>query len=202
MALDNYADLSASISGWLHRSDLSSNIPDFITLADSRINNDLRVRQMETTQPSVMAAGVIAVPSNYIEMKDAYISSTSPYVSLSRKTANWIYDAYPNRIADATPKFIGRDGPNFIFGPFPDSCYTVTMTYYNRFPLLVNAINTLFTSYPGLWLFGALVEAAPFLKDDSRVAVWEMKYKQLMKMVQDESDCEYLSGAVPEVTAL
>jgi len=202
MSLDGtYAGLQSSIASWLHRSDLTSTIPDLVTLADNRINNDLRHRAMETTQPSTIAAGVIAVPTNYIELKDAYISSTTPFINLDRKTANWIYDKYPTRAADNTPKFIAREGTNFIFGPFPDAAYTVTLDYYNRFPALSAGVNSVFTSYPGLWLWAALSESAPFLKDDKRVQTWEAKYQQLFNLVQKESDDEYLSGAVPSIVA-
>ncbi len=200
MALDGtYSGLQSSIADFLHRSGLTAAISDLIVLADNRINNDLRHRAMETTQASTIASGVVAVPANYIELKDAYISSMTPYVNLDRKTANWIYDKYPYRIADNIPKFMAREGANFIFGPFPDTNYVVTLVYYNRFPSLSSAVNSVFTSYPGLWLFAALSESAPYLKDDKRVPIWEGKYKQLFDLVQKESDDEYLSGAVPEM---
>ena len=202
MALDGtYSGLLASIAGTLHRADLTAVIPDFVTLADSRINNDLRHRTMETSQASTVAAGVVAVPTNYIEMKDCYISSTTPFVNLDRKTAEWIYEKYPFRVSDNIPKFIAREGPNFIFGPFPDSNYVVTLVYYNKFPALSSAVNSVFTTYPGLWLFAALAEAAPYLKDDRRVELWEAKYKQLFNLVQKESDDEFLSGAVLQIVA-
>ncbi len=196
MSLATYADLQTGIASWLHRADLAGNIPDFITLADSRINNDLRVRQMETSQASTMAAGVLAVPANYIELKDAYISSTTPYMNLDRKSAEWIYEKYPSRVVSDTPKFMAREGSNFIFGPFPDSNYVVTLVYYNKFPSLSSSVNSVFSAYPGLWLFAALAEASPFLKNDSRVALWEEKYKYLFNLIQKESDDEFYSGAV------
>jgi hypothetical protein len=154
---------------------------------------------METAQASTMASGVLAVPSNYIELKDAYISSTTPYVNLARKSAEWIYENYPYRIAHNTPSFIAREGSNFIFGPYPDTNYTVTLVYYNRLAALSSAVNTVFTTYPGLWLYGALLEAAPYLKDDKRIGIWEGKFAQLFTLVQKENDDEFLSGAQPLV---
>lgn len=148
-----------------------------------------------------MAAGVLAVPANYIELKDAYISSTTPYMNLDRKTAEWVYEKYPYRAADNTPKFMAREGSNFIFGPFPDSNYTVTLVYYNRFPALSSAVNSVFTTYPGLWLWAALSQAAAYLKDDKRVSLFEQKYKYIFDLVQKESDDEFYSGAVLQVVA-
>jgi hypothetical protein len=201
MSLQTYSDLQGAVANWLHRADLTSYIPDFITLADGRINNDLRHRAMETVQATTIAAGVISVPTNYIELKDAYISSISPYVNLDRKTANWIYDKYPVRVATGTPKFMAREATNFIFGPYPDSNYVVTLDYYNRFPSLSSSVNSVFTSYPGLWLYASLCEAEPFLKNDKRLGLWQAKYREIFELVQKEDADEYLSGAVPQVVA-
>jgi|SRR5581483_731499 len=198
MALDGtYNGLKSSVADFLHRADLTSAIADFITLADNRINNDLRHRAMETAMASTIASGTIAVPANYIELKDSYISSTTPYTNLDRKSAEWIYEKYPYRASDNTPKYIAREGSNFIFGPYPDTNYTVQLVYYNRFPSLSTSTNSVFTTYPGLWLYGALLEAAPYLKDDKRIPIWEGKFSQLFTLIQKENDDEFLSGAQP-----
>ena len=201
MSLTTYAGIQQAIADELHRSDLSNFIPDFISLGESRINKNLRVRAMETVQASTITAGVIAVPANYVSLKDAYISSTTPYTNLERKTANWIYDNYPNRVADDIPKFLAREASNFIFGPFPASNYIVTLVYWNRLAALSTGTNSVFLAYPGLWLFGALCESAPWLKADSRIPVWEGKFKELLASVQDEDDDEYLSGSTMRMVA-
>lgn len=194
MSLDTYSGLVTAIQNELHRSDLATYVPDWITLAESRINKELRVRAMETSTASTMASGVIAVPTNYLSLKNAYISSIQPYQALERKTDTWIYDNYPYRVATGTPKFIAREGTNFIFGPYPDTNYTVQLVYWNRFLPLSTTTNSIFLAYPGLWLFGALCESAPWLKDDKRIPVWEGKFKQLLEFVQDEDNDEFLSG--------
>ena len=201
MSLDTYSGLVTAVQNALHRADLALFVPDWVTLAESRINKFLRVRAMETSVSSTMASGVISVPSGYLSLKDAYITSTQPYVGLDRKTANWIYNNYPNRTADDTPGFIAREGSNFIFGPYPDTNYTVKLVYWARLTALSSATNTVFTNYPGLWYYGALCESAPWLKDDKRIPVWEAKFQDLLKQVQDEDDDEFLSGSVLRVTA-
>lgn len=201
MALDTYSNLQTAIANELARSDLNSYIPDWITLAESRINKNLRVRQMETSQASTIAAGVVAVPTNYVALKDAYISSTQPYQNLERKTANWVYDNYPNRVADSLPKFIAREGSNFIFGPYPASNYVVQLVYWNRLAPLSTATNSVFTAYPGLWFFGALCESAHRLKADARIPMWEARFKELLASVQDEDDDEFLSGSTMQMVA-
>ena len=202
MSLSSYSDLLRAITNWTHRSDLSSYNADFISLGESRINSELRVRAMETTVASTISAGVIQVPSGYIEMKDLNITSITPYKSLQRKTVNWIYDQYPTRASQGTPLFFAREGSNFIFGPFPDSEYTLTLLYYARLPALSSSVSTLFTNYPGLYLFAALAETAPFLKDDKRVPLWEAKYQELKHRAQDEDDDEDHSGSVMQINSI
>ncbi len=201
MALDTYANLVTAIANELARADKNTFIPDWLVLAESRINKNLRVRQMETATAEVMAAGVIAVPTNYVALKDAYITSIAPYQSLERKTANWIYDKYPQRTADNVPKFMAREGSNFIFGPYPDSNYTVQLVYWNRFAALSTAINPIFTAYPGLWFFGALCESAHQMKADARIPMWEKRFTELLASVQDEDDDEFLSGSTMQMVA-
>ena len=201
MAFTSYGNLTTAIASWLHRSDLSSYVDDFVALGESRIYSDLRIRQMETTTGSTISSGVISVPSNYVEMKDARISSLSPNVKLERKSAEWIYEYYPDRTATGIPAFIARDGSNFIFGPYPDATYVVTLNFYNRLAALSSATNSIYTSYPGLYLFAALAETAPFLKDDKRVVLWEAKYQDLLKKVQTESDKEEWSGSNLRITS-
>lgn len=202
MSLATYSDILTAITNFTHRSDLSTIAPDLITLAESRINKELRVKDMETSVASTIAAGVISVPSGYLAMKNAYISSVSPIQGLDRKDSNWIYSEYPNRNPEDIPKFIAREESSFIFGPYPNANYVVTLVYWARLPALSSATNPIFTAYPGLWLFGALAEAAPYIKDDKRIGMWEGKFNQILKMVQDENDDEYHSGSVMAVSVI
>jgi hypothetical protein len=195
MSISTYNDLISAITSWTHRSDISGQSADFVTLGESRIYSDLRVRAMESTMATVIASGVIAVPSTYLELKKAYISSTSPYGPLTRKSVDWIYEKYPTRSSTDTPLFIAREGGNFIFGPYPDSAYTVTLHHWARPSALSSAVNTIFTNYPGLYLYSALCEAAPFMKDQKMLSVWELKYREILGRCQSDNDKEGWSGS-------
>ena len=109
--------------------------PDLIRFGELRIYRDLRIRAMETALSDTIASGVIAVPSGYVEMKHAYIDGT-PVQRLTRKTAEWVYQNYPTRSSGGKPKFFAREAGNLIFGPHPDSAYTVKGIYYKRLTAL------------------------------------------------------------------
>lgn len=197
--ISTYADVQTAVANELHRSDLTSYIPDFIQRCESKLNAKLRIRQMETTMSTVVASGVIAVPTNYLEMKSAYVTSVTPYVYLQRKTPEWIYQQYPDRTGGDTPGFYAREGSNFIFGPYP-SGVTVQCVYYNRLIPISTAVNSTFLAYPGLWLYGALLEAEGFLKNDKRIPLWGTHYQGLLSLIQNESDAEEFSGSSLTVT--
>jgi len=69
MSLDTYANLQLEIADYLNRSDLTTNIPTFIKLAESKINRDLRLREQEqlsyTEITSAATSRFVEIPSKY-----------------------------------------------------------------------------------------------------------------------------------------
>lgn len=201
MSLATYSDLQTQLGTWLNRSDLTSFIPDFIILCESDFYAELRVAAMEASLSGTIASGVIAVPSDYIELKHARLDG-SPTTPLQRKTATWIYENYPIRASNSKPKFIARDAGNFIFGAYPDSNYSVLGTYYKRLTALsASSTNWFMTNYPGLYLYGALCQAEPFLKNDARLPLWQAMYEKVKNQIQHQEDLEQTSGSVMSITA-
>jgi len=157
---------------------------------------------MESSATGTVSSGVIALPSDYISLKFAYIN-TAPVQWLDRKTSLWIYQNYPLRTATgATAKFVSREGSNFIFGPVPADGQVMNYAYYARPVALSSSLNSIFTSNPDLFLFAALCEAEPWLSNDERIPVWEKKFAEILKDVQDESDDEEQSGSGLRVVSI
>lgn len=188
MALATYSDLQTSVANWLHKDNLTSIIPDLIALGEKRIFRDLRVREMETALNGTIASGVLAVPSGYLDLKFAYIDMT-PAQNLGKASATQIYSRYPYRASDSVPVVIGREGSNFIFGPFPDSTYTVKGIYYAE-PTTISSTPTFFAEYPDAFLLATLCEASPYIGNDQRIPVWENKYAQVVRKINDQASNE------------
>lgn len=203
-AITSYATLQTEIAAQLHREDLTTQIPGFIQLGELRIYRDLRVRQMETALSSTISSGVIAVPTGFLEFKNVYVNS-SPVQPLQKKTVEWIYDKYPTRSSDSVPKYIAREATNFIFGPYPDSAYTIKGVYYKRLDTITQSMSAdsswLITDVPDLTYYAALCEAAPWIRDDQRIPIWETKYAQLAMRIQKQDDNEEFSGSILQITA-
>jgi hypothetical protein len=201
MSISTYSELKSAVANWLNRSDLTAYIPDFIALGEARIYREMRIRAMEASLSSAISSGVVAVPSDYIELKHAYVDG-SPTRQLLRADPEYIYAKFPTRSATAKPSYIARDGSNFIFGPYPDSAYTIKGTYYKRLTALSdsNTTNWFTTNAPGLLLFAALSEAEPFLKNDQRTLLWNTKYQQEKDGIMLEEETERYSGSGLAVT--
>lgn len=199
MAITTYANLQTALSNWLKRSDLTSYLPDFVTIGETRIFREARTSDMETALSVAIASGVAALPTGYIDLKFAYVNA-SPTLRLKRRSASWIYENYPTRSSDGKPSFIAREGTNFIFGPYPDSNYTITGVFYKNIGPLSSSAHALFTANPDLYLFASLVAAEPFIKNDKRLVLWEAQYQRALEGANKVTRDEDYSGGGLEVT--
>jgi hypothetical protein len=75
MALTTFSQLKTSIANYLNRSDLTGVIPDFITLAESKLNRNLRLRKMQTTTTLTCVSGTatIDLPTDFLEVVQLYV---------------------------------------------------------------------------------------------------------------------------------
>jgi hypothetical protein len=151
---------------------------------------------METALNATMSSGVLALPTSYVELKSAYIDG-SPVARLKRQTVDYIYEKYPIRSSTGKPAFIAREGSSFIFGPFPNTDYTVKGIYYARLASLSvsNTTNWFTANAPDILLWASLCAAEPFIKNDERLIIWESQYQAAKNMIQDEDDQEQRSGS-------
>jgi hypothetical protein len=185
MAITTNAELETAVGNWLHRSDLTAIIPDLVMLGEKRIFREVRTRDMESALSVTIASGVAALPADFVELKHAYIDGT-PIRTLEIRPADWIYKKFTTRSSDSKPNTVAVEGSNLIFGPYPDSAYTVKGIYYKRLTAVSSSANALFTKNPDLYLWAALAEAAPYLKNDARALVWVAKYDAAIKAINEE----------------
>ena len=195
MSIANYSELKTAVANWLNRDDLTTYIPDFVTLGEAMIYRQLRISAMETALNVTISSGVAAVPSGYVELKHAYLDG-APTRWLKRSDPKFIYEKYPTRSSDSRPAFIAREGSNFIFGPYPDSGYTIKGIYYAKLEALSdsNTTNWFTTNAPDLLLYASLMSAEPFLKNDQRLLVWGSLYSNIKDDIQREENNEQFSG--------
>lgn len=196
MALSTYAELKTSIGDWLNRSDLSATIPDFISLAEAQIERTLRTRQMIVRANASFDQQYGAVPSDFLEVKSLKLTSTNPPTPLSFLTIDLLDEQSSSYTASGKPKFFGVVGNQLRILPTPDGTYTTELTYFAKLTKLSSTVTTnwLLTSSPDIYLYGALLQAAPYLQDDARIQTWATLYERALNDLRTADDRGASSG--------
>ena len=196
MALSTYAELKTSIGDWLNRSDLTTAIPDFISLAEAQIERTLRTRQMIVRANASFDAQYGAVPSDFLEVKSLKLTSTNPQTPLSFLSIDALDAEMTKYTASGKPKFFGVVGGQFRIVPTPDANYTTELTYYAKLTKLSTSVasNWLLASSPDIYLYGSLLQAAPYLQDDARIQTWATLYERALNDLQTADDRGSSSG--------
>lgn len=183
MAIDSYSTLKSSIADFLNRSDLTSVIPTFISLSEAKFNRTLRVRQMVKRATATIDTQFFAMPADFLEAK-SFVLNTNPLTYVEYATQDFLQkqrqDVY---ITSGKPALFGVVGTQFETVPTPDTNYTGELTYYAKIESLSDTTtsNWLLAYAPDLYLYGALVQAAPYLRDDERISVWGQFYTAAME---------------------
>ena len=196
MALTTYAELKTSIGDWLNRSDLTSVIPDFISLAEAQIERTLRARQMIVRANASFDAQYGAVPADFLETKSLKLTSTNPQTPLEFLSIDALDQKAAEYTASGKPRFFGVVGGQLRIVPTPDSTYTTELTYYAKLSKLssTNTSNWLLSSSPDIYLYGSLLQAAPYLQDDARIQTWATLYERALNDLQTADDRGASSG--------
>lgn len=168
-----YATLKADVAAWLDRTDLTAQIPSFIRLTEARIARDVRVGQLTSAATLTILAGSssVALPSDYAEGRSAQAQGGFRFVT-------------PEKLQQIKQAGSGDSVYSIYSGsvqiPFNAvSAVSVSLVYYSK-PDAMTAdadTNWLLENHPAIYLFGTLSEAAIFLADDQRAALFEAKYQ-------------------------
>lgn len=199
MAISTYAELKTAIANWLDRSDLTDVIPDFIALAETRHKRDFKIRRMETrvTANTIADTEYYTLPDDYIAMRNIKLNS-DPKTSLEFLTPE-IMDRVQAGSDVGKPKAYSIKGNTIQLRPIPDGVYEIEISYYKTFAALSdsNTTNDMLTHHPDAYLYGALVEAEPYLQNDKRLQVWAGLYDRAKEDIIKSNERDRHSGTAP-----
>jgi hypothetical protein len=194
MSFATYSDLQTSIANYLARSDLTSIIPDFITLAENRLRRELRIRQMlkSVTTSTVSGDATVELPSDFLEIRD-FVVMTNPIQPLSYSSPSSLSnDLRTSEVG--VPLSYTILASEFQLAPAPDGIYTLKMLYFAAPPYLSssNTTNVFLNIAPDGLLYGALVEAEPYLMNDARINTWGSMYdRAITSLTKSDEEGQY-----------
>lgn len=180
--IGSYADLQSAIVEYLARDQdttLIARVPWFIQSLESKMNRSLFVRQMESrvttlTDPTQREPQYIALPADFQSIRRIRLTSVQGKPSIDFMSTGQM-DQFRNANADVAdrPEFFTIFGSEIELAPTPDAVYTVEIVYRQNIPALAsNNTNWLLTLAPDVYLYGALMESAPYIKEDPRIETW------------------------------
>ena len=182
--LDSNTNLKAAIADWLNRSDLTTQIVDFIRLAEARIARELKTNELHTTTTLTIDAASEALPTDFAGL--VYIKLQGNYKSLDYMAPDQLFSTYAAG-QSGRPIAFTIQGNSIYFAPSPDVTYTADYTYIAVPDIATDSTNRLLVVHPDLYLFGALAEAYQFLGENEAYALAESRYQRAL-MAANESD--------------
>jgi hypothetical protein len=178
-------------------------IPRLINLAERRIARELKVQGFINIVTGTLQSGV-AVYDKPDRWRDTVSINIGTGVNnntrkvLFTRAYEYLLSYWPDRTATDQPLFYSDyDYSHWLFAPTPDADYPFEVLYYELPPLLDDAVQTnwLTEFAPQLLLYGALLEATPFLKNDERIPVWQNMYDRAAAMLNGEDLAKILDRA-------
>lgn len=192
-AVMTYDSLVADVASYLERTDTATiqKIPTFVMLAEQIIASQVKFLGNMTVQTSTMTAGnpVIEKPARWRKTVSMNVTVNGKRQPVLLRRYEYMREYWPDPIQTDTPKFYtDYDYTHWLVAPTPDTNYDFEVLYYERVQPLDSSNQTnWFTQYaPQALLYGSLLQAMPFLKNDSRIQVWQAMYQQAMDILTTE----------------
>ena len=178
-------------------------IPRLINLAERRIARELKVQGFiqATTSTMVVGQSVYAKPDRWretISMNVGTGSGNAPRSPVFARGYEYLRAYWPDESQQDTPEFYADyDYSHWLIAPTPDFAYPFEVLYWELPALLddTNETNWLTEYAPQLLLYGTLLEATPFLKNDERIATWQTFYDRAAAMLNGEDLSKILDRA-------
>ncbi len=184
--ISTYSELKDAIYKWLVKDSsdpfFTSNMMDnIIYLAENELNRRMRVRQMRDVASLSVTAGDnnTPAPDGFIEAYSLYVNS--PVQEVQSASAG-VFSRNGLYLQTGSPLYFFINNGSFVWGPVPDSDYTVTLDYYKKIPGLSSTqiTNNVLTDFPDIYLFCCLKQAYIAAQDLEREASFEQRSAQLI----------------------
>ena len=194
MAISTYAELQTAIADWLNRDDITAVIPNFISLAEARIQRELRHRNQEKRAEAPLNERYEILPPDFLEIRRITLADGSQLRPISSDEMAQMRANNSNQ--SGKPCYYYMTANELEFYPTPDDTYTMTMLYYAKLDSLsdANTATWLLIQHPDVYLYGALVDAAAYLFDEPKIQLWTGMFKQAIGELNIESKRSQFSG--------
>lgn len=190
-----YDSLVSDVMSYLERSDAQTlaKVPTFINLAESIISDELKILGQQQAVIANMTAGdpVIAKPARWRKTTSMNITVAGEKQPLLLRKYEYLRNYWPDQLAEDVPKYYADyNFNNWLVAPTPDAAYQFEVLYYEKVQPLdaANQVNFWTENAPQAMLYGTLLQAMPFLKNDPRLQLWQALYDRAIQTLKLEND--------------
>lgn len=197
MPITNYTELKSAVADFLNRDDLTSVIPTFISLAEAQMQRVIRHHKMMQRSEAEIDTRYFALPSDWAETVRFHVIGDRTYRLELTSLDDMLQLRQANGNPTGIPTHFAHVGEQLEVYPTPSGTFDVELLYFKDIPALSdsNTTNWLLTDYPDVYLYGALMQSAPYLDDDQRMQVWSTLYGNSVQAINQESKKSRYSGA-------
>lgn len=187
MSIANYTELVAALdgqTGYLHRTDLTAKIPDFIKICESKLNRKLKLllQETETTLTATIGSRLMAVPTRFGTPIALWLTTYDPRDELIYRTP----DQLPVTTDNGGSDYYTVDGAYIATENPADQAYIYTLRYWTKFDIATTTTNTVLTNYPDIYIYGTLLASIPWTQDGTQFDLWNGLYEQgIREAIQD-----------------
>lgn len=192
-AVMTYDSLVSDISSYLERTDQATleKIPTFIMLAEQVIAAEIKFLGNLTPMTSTLVANqaVIDKPARWHKTVSMNVTVAGVRQPVFLRKYEYLREYWPDPTETGAPKYYADyDYTHWLIAPTPDVAYNFEVLYYERIQPLDSSNQTnWFTIYaPQALLYGSLLQAMPFLKNDERIPMWQAQYDKIMQVLKAE----------------
>jgi hypothetical protein len=188
-----YDSLVTDIQQYLERTDAATiaQIPRFVMLAEQVIASQIKFLGNLTVNTSNMVASqpVIDKPARWHKTVSMNVTVAGKRYPVLLRKYEYLREYAPTPTATSIPKFYADyDYTHWLVAPTPTAAYDYEVLYYERVQPLDSSNQTnWFTIYaPQALLYGSLLQAMPYLKNDERMAMWQQQYDLIISTLKSE----------------
>lgn len=187
-----YDSLTSMVLQYLERQDTAvvNAIPTFISLAEFEIAQEIKTLGQLQVAESTMQAGesIIPKPARWRKTVSMSITVAGKKQPVYLRKYEYLKNYWPDTSQTSIPEYYAdTDWEHWFIAPTPDLGYDFEVLYYERIAPLssTNQTNWLTQNAPNAMLFGTLLQAMQFLKNDQRV-IFQQKYTESLQSLKAE----------------
>lgn len=187
-----YDSLTSTVLQYLERRDQSviDRIPTFIAMCEFEVAQQIKtlgqLQVVETTL--VVGEPVVQKPARWRKTVSMTLINEGKRQPVYLRKYEYLKAYAPDVTQTSTPLYYGDyDYEHYLVAPTPDKAYQVEILFYERIQPLSSSTQTnwLTQNAPNAMLYGTLLQAMPYLKNDNRTT-FQQKFDQALAALKAE----------------